>query len=52
MGIKNVVTLSDSRRGRRTLARMQSPVLFLDLNMPHMTGQDAAAVEDPPSAGA
>ena len=40
MGIKNVVTQSDSRKVSATLAGMQSPVLFLDLNMPHMTGQD------------
>ena len=40
MGIKNVVTLADSRMVATTLAKMQSPVLFLDLNMPHMTGQD------------
>ncbi len=40
MGIKNVVTLADSRMVTETLAKMQSPVVFLDLNMPHMTGQD------------
>jgi DNA-binding NtrC family response regulator len=40
MGIKNVVTLADSRMVAATLAGMQSPVLFLDLNMPYMTGQD------------
>ncbi|MFH0783998.1 MAG: sigma-54 dependent transcriptional regulator [Pseudomonadota bacterium] len=40
MGIKNVVTQSDSRKVSETLVKMQSPVLFLDLNMPHMTGQD------------
>ena len=40
MGIKNVVTQNDSRKVSATLAGMQSPVLFLDLNMPHMTGQD------------
>ncbi len=40
MGIRNVVTQSDSRKVSATLAAMQSPVLFLDLNMPHMTGQD------------
>jgi DNA-binding NtrC family response regulator len=40
MGMKNVVTLSDSRIVPQALAGMQSPVVFLDLNMPHMTGQD------------
>jgi DNA-binding NtrC family response regulator len=40
MGIKHVVTQSDSRKVSETLATMQTPILFLDLNMPHMTGQD------------
>ena len=40
MGIKNVTTLSDSRQVSETLTGMQAPVLFLDLNMPYMTGQD------------
>ncbi len=40
MGINHVVTQHDSRRVSETLATMQTPILFLDLNMPHMTGQD------------
>ncbi len=40
MGIANVRTLSDSRRVLATLADMKAPVVFLDLNMPHMSGQD------------
>ena len=40
MGIANVRTLSDSRRVLATLEDMKDPVLFLDLNMPYMTGQD------------
>jgi DNA-binding NtrC family response regulator len=40
MGIVNVRTLSDSRRVLATLADMQSPVVFLDLNMPYLSGQD------------
>jgi DNA-binding NtrC family response regulator len=40
MGIKNVVTESDSRRVSTRLAAMQSPIVFLDLNMPNKTGQD------------
>ncbi|TKB23862.1 sigma-54-dependent Fis family transcriptional regulator [Desulfopila sp. IMCC35006] len=40
MGMNNVKTLSDSRRVLATLENMQSPVLFLDLNMPHMSGQE------------
>ncbi len=40
MGLKNVKTLNDSREVMTTLETMQSPVLFLDLNMPHMSGQE------------
>jgi DNA-binding NtrC family response regulator len=40
MGINNVRTLSDSRLVMETLDDMQAPVVFLDLNMPHMTGQE------------
>jgi DNA-binding NtrC family response regulator len=40
MGIKNVVTLADSRMVAATLATMQSPTVFLDLNMPHKSGQE------------
>jgi DNA-binding NtrC family response regulator len=40
MGIKKVVTESDSRNVLARLATMQSPIVFLDLNMPHMTGQE------------
>lgn len=40
MGFKHVVTESDSRRVSARLAAMQSPIVFLDLNMPFMTGQD------------
>ena len=40
MGIKHVVTENDSRRVSATLAGMQSPIVFLDLNMPCMTGQE------------
>ena len=40
MGMKNIRTLSDSRNVLATLESMQSPVLFLDLNMPHMSGQE------------
>jgi DNA-binding NtrC family response regulator len=40
MGMKNVRTLGDSRNVLATLESMQSPVLFLDLNMPHMSGQE------------
>ncbi len=40
MGMKNIRTLSDSRNVLATLESMQSPVLFLDLNMPYMSGQE------------
>lgn len=40
MGIRNVRTLSDSRNVLKMLDDMQSPVVFLDLNMPHMSGQE------------
>ncbi len=40
MGIRHVVTENDSRRVSARLAAMQSPIVFLDLNMPYMTGQD------------
>ena len=40
MGIRNVETLADSRKTMERLAVMQTPVVFLDLNMPHMSGQD------------
>lgn len=40
MGFRNVRTVNDSRLVLATLESMQSPVLFLDLNMPHMTGQE------------
>ncbi|SHO50340.1 sigma-54-dependent transcriptional regulator [Desulfopila aestuarii] len=40
MGFRNVRTVNDSRLVLATLESMQSPVVFLDLNMPHMTGQE------------
>jgi DNA-binding NtrC family response regulator len=40
MGIRNVTTLNDSRRVLQVLEGMASPILFLDLNMPNMSGQD------------
>lgn len=40
MGMENVRTLSDSRKVMATLEEMHSPVLFLDLNMPHLSGQE------------
>ncbi|MDP3479696.1 MAG: sigma-54 dependent transcriptional regulator [Desulfoprunum sp.] len=40
MGIRNVTTLNDSRGVLAALEGMYAPILFLDLNMPNMSGQD------------
>lgn len=40
MGIENITTLEDSREVMDTLRGMSFPVVFLDLNMPHKSGQD------------
>jgi DNA-binding NtrC family response regulator len=40
MGCRNVRTINDSRLVLATVESMQTPVVFLDLNMPHMTGQE------------
>lgn len=40
MGMENIRMLSDSRNVLSTLEEMQSPVVFLDLNMPNRTGQE------------
>ena len=40
MGFRNIRTVNDSRLVLATVEGMQSPVVFLDLNMPHMTGQE------------
>ncbi len=40
MGMANIKTLSDSRNVLSTVEKMQSPVVFLDLNMPNKTGQE------------
>ena len=40
MGIRNVTTLNDSRGVIAALEGMYAPILFLDLNMPNMSGQD------------
>lgn len=40
MGMEDVTTLNDSRRVLATVKQMQTPVVFLDLNMPNMTGQE------------
>lgn len=40
MGMENIRTLSDSRNVLSTVEEMQAPVVFLDLNMPNVTGQE------------
>ena len=40
MGMENVKTLNDSREVLATVKTLHAPVVFLDLNMPHMTGQE------------
>jgi len=40
MGIANVQTVSDSRNVLAMVDELQSPIVFLDLNMPHLSGQD------------
>ena len=40
MGMEDIRTLNDSRKVLDTVKEMQAPVVFLDLNMPNMTGQE------------
>ncbi len=40
MGVKNVVTLHDSSKVLKTLDTMQTSIVFLDLNMPKVSGMD------------
>ncbi|WP_028581387.1 sigma-54-dependent transcriptional regulator [Desulfogranum japonicum] len=40
MGIKKVITLQDSRKTLQTLDSLYSPIIFLDLNMPYLSGQE------------
>ncbi len=40
MGVQNIKTISDSRKALEELQQIQAPIVFLDLNMPHMSGQE------------
>ncbi len=40
MGLTRVITVQDSRQVMDQLQRLNSPVVFLDLNMPHKSGQE------------
>jgi DNA-binding NtrC family response regulator len=39
MGVKNITTIVDSREVLTTLPHISAPIVFLDLNMPHLSGQ-------------
>ncbi|MFV0436076.1 MAG: sigma-54-dependent transcriptional regulator [Desulfopila sp.] len=39
IGVRRVRTLTDSRQVMAEIETLQSPVVFLDLNMPHISGQ-------------
>jgi DNA-binding NtrC family response regulator len=43
MGVRNVTQVNDSRQVLATLAEIPLPVVFLDLNMPHLSGQEVLA---------
>ncbi|MDA3902059.1 MAG: sigma-54 dependent transcriptional regulator [Desulfuromusa sp.] len=40
MGVHRITAISDSREVLATLEKNDSPIVFLDLNMPHISGQD------------
>ncbi|MGK2907274.1 MAG: sigma-54-dependent transcriptional regulator [Desulfuromonadales bacterium] len=40
MGVQNIKTIPDSRRALDELQNIPSPIVFLDLNMPYMSGQE------------
>jgi DNA-binding NtrC family response regulator len=39
MGARNITCLSDSRQALAVLEGLAAPIVFLDLNMPHLSGQ-------------
>ncbi|MDT8420052.1 MAG: sigma-54 dependent transcriptional regulator [Desulfuromonadales bacterium] len=39
MGVQNITTISDSRKVIDSLQAIPFPIVFLDLNMPHLSGQ-------------
>jgi len=39
MGVQNITCLSDSRQVLTVLEGLSAPIVFLDLNMPHLSGQ-------------
>lgn len=40
MGVTRIVKISDSRTVMETVKHLEFPILFLDLNMPHKSGQE------------
>ena len=40
MGVQDITTISDSRKVMEILPQIPSPIVFLDLNMPHLSGQN------------
>ncbi len=40
LGIKDIITISDSRQVMSIIEETYSPIVFLDLTMPHKTGQE------------
>jgi DNA-binding NtrC family response regulator len=40
MGVQNIKTIPDSRQALEALQNIPAPIVFLDLNMPHMSGQE------------
>ncbi len=43
MGVRNVTQVNDSRQALTVIEQIPSPVVFLDLNMPQMSGQEVLA---------
>jgi DNA-binding NtrC family response regulator len=40
MGVEKIRTISDSRLALQEVQQIAAPIVFLDLNMPHMSGQE------------
>jgi DNA-binding NtrC family response regulator len=40
MGVQRITTISDSRQALKALSKITTPIVFLDLNMPNMSGQE------------
>jgi DNA-binding NtrC family response regulator len=40
MGVQKIKTVSDSRQALQEVRQIAAPIVFLDLNMPHLSGQE------------